>query len=118
MFVTVIAILLILLIKFITEIMLLREGGLASAMVPLITYAIFNVDFLWITICNMVSLVLSLISLNLHFGFSDYSSEEIVIFVIVYFAFILAISLISGLIGYQLERSERNQFKLVAKIES
>jgi heme/copper-type cytochrome/quinol oxidase subunit 1 len=87
-------------VKFITEVWELREGGLASAMVPLITYVIFNVDFFWITCCNILSCILSLISLNLHFAFNDYDNTEISVFVILYFSFIVAITLISGFIGY------------------
>ncbi len=87
-------------------------------MVPLVTYVIFNVDFMWISLINIISLLLSLISFIVHFNAnSDANGEEIAIIVILYFQFLVAITIISGFIGYWLDRTERKQFKLMATIE-
>jgi hypothetical protein len=43
--ITIIALYIVVLFKFLTEIWFLREGGMASAMVPLITFVLFNVDW-------------------------------------------------------------------------
>jgi hypothetical protein len=54
-FVTVATMIIGVLFKFLTEIWFLREGGIASAMVPMITYGIFNVHFVFITYINVAS---------------------------------------------------------------
>jgi hypothetical protein len=43
------------LFKFFTDIWFMREGGIASAMIPLITYGIFNVHFVFVTYINAAS---------------------------------------------------------------
>ena len=104
--------------KFLIEIFFLREGGLASAMVPAITFILFNVDWILITIVNIASIILSLISLIVHNALQDRSSEMIAMISIYYILFLVAITFVSGFVGYWLERAERKEFKLIKTIES
>lgn len=104
---------LIVIFKFLIEIWFLKEGGMASAMIPLITFLLFNVDWILISYVNALSVVLSLFSLTVHNASENRDSDVVAIIGIYYFLFLVAITLVSGFVGYWIERAERKEFKLI-----
>jgi magnesium-transporting ATPase (P-type)/class 3 adenylate cyclase len=106
------------LVKFGMEIGFNNEGHLSSACLISITYILFNVDFLKITILNILELVLILISLSVVASSNpDYhSGGEVAFIVLTYMIFLISITITSGIAGYKLDQHRRLQHKLIQTI--
>lgn len=116
--ITVLILFVLVIFKFLIDIAFIREGGLASAMVPLFSFVLFNVDWILISWVNLVSIVLSMVSLIVHTLEDTSEITKVWVICIYYFLFLSAITIVSGFIGYWMERASRKEFKLIRTIES
>ncbi|OMJ83656.1 hypothetical protein SteCoe_15383 [Stentor coeruleus] len=99
--------------KFIAEITGNEFSVIASVMIPAVTYILFNVDWVYLTYVNTLSLIFSIITLSLYFKNASMS-----ILCIIYSIFVLvSLTLFTSIFGYMLEKYYRNVFKLTIYIK-
>ncbi|OMJ92367.1 hypothetical protein SteCoe_4920 [Stentor coeruleus] len=98
--------------KFVAEISGNAFSVIASVMIPAVTYLLFNVDWVFLTYVNILSLILSIISAAFYFENEGSSSLFIIYCVLV----LMALVFLSGIVGYILEKHYRNIFKLAIYI--
>lgn len=100
-------------LKFGTEIAFLRIGALSTGVIPSITYILFNVNWLKITLLNMLSQVLFIISLIYTYSNTTNLSGSDIMQILSFIILNLAIFLTSAIVGHNLERNNRLEYKLI-----
>ncbi|CAG9318515.1 unnamed protein product [Blepharisma stoltei] len=96
------------------DIVYYKLGLVPTAMVPTISYILFNVDFEYITILNIINVLLFLISLLFYYlGSSEYNRTEETLLLLTALLLVVAITATSGFIGYFLDKSKRQEHKLI-----
>jgi phospholipid-translocating P-type ATPase (flippase) len=102
-----------LLIKFAAEIAFLNIGALATGVIPSITYILFNVNWLLITYLNILSQVLILISTTYTFYNTTGMSSAQVYLIMSLMILNIAICVTSAIVGHNLEKNNRLEYKLI-----
>ncbi|CAG9315347.1 unnamed protein product [Blepharisma stoltei] len=91
-------------------------GPLSAAIVPAITYILFNVDWVKITHLNIINVILFAISL-IYYCYGNHQKYsgalETIFIAFIPFILVVSITLTSSFIGYNLERSRRYEHKLM-----
>ncbi|CAG9312880.1 unnamed protein product [Blepharisma stoltei] len=91
-----------------------KTGLLSTSMVPAISYILFDVDYLSITLLNIINIGLFLMALLIYYiGNSSYGNTEAILLIIKSMILIVAISVTSAFIGYFLDKSKREEHKLM-----
>jgi hypothetical protein len=104
--------------KFIFEISFGRQGGLTSALLPMMTYVLFNIDWLIVTWLNSLHILFMMLSSVVFCFVQEYDAFEIIAVVTYITVLITAITITSALIGYWLEKAERKEYTLFKKAEN
>lgn len=101
-------------VKFAIEAGFGNEGGLSAALAPIVTFVFFNVGFMQMVLVNVLHVILFLISLSLYvFRVENFNFSEGMVIILSYWALIVGITLTCALIGYWLEKAEREEFVLI-----
>jgi hypothetical protein len=108
----------VIILKFVLEVSFAREGGLTSAIAPMVMYVLLNPDWMKINYLNFLHIILMVISIAVYGDAHDLNNIELGALIIYYFIMIVAITIICATIGYWLERGERNEFKIIRETES
>ena len=102
------------LVKFLTELLFNRVGGLSSALIPIVTFGILNVDFLYIISLNF--LAVCLISLSLTLTMADSTAHLIYISIII--VLLIGINVTCAVLGYYTSRLNRLHFQLLNSVNA
>jgi class 3 adenylate cyclase len=104
----------VILVKFLTELLFNRIGGLSSALIPVVTFAILNVDFLSITALNL--LALCLISLSLVLSMADCTIH--VLYILIIIVLLVGIFVTCVALGYYTSHLNRLHFHLLNSVNA
>ena len=111
-FYTLLTIVLSIFAKFITEILFLQIGAIATGVIPSITYILFNVNWLKITYLNVLNQLMLIVSILYNFSESGFTASKIyLLFGLMMFS--IAIALTSAIVGHNLEKTNRLEYKLL-----
>ena len=103
--------------KFVLEIIFRRTSFLATALVPIFTFLVFNVHYYTMCSLNLLNVIFFSISVSLEFGYYE-SSGKAVIFSLNSIILIIAITLNSAIQSYYCEKSSRTEYELINKLKS
>lgn len=104
---------------FVTDIGYKRLGLLSTAVVPAVSYILFNVDAVKITLLNILNVVLFFIGLVVFYVTSDaYNDTEKALLILTAFILLTAISVTSAKVGWHLDKNKRQEHKLMNIAES
>lgn len=109
----IIVILLSLFIKFGTDIAFTRIGALSTGVIPSITYILFNVNWIKISILNTLNQLLFIISIIYSFQLTTTMAPDDILLMIGFIIFNIAIALTSAIVGHNLEKINRLEYKLI-----
>ena len=101
-------------VKFLTEILFNRIGGLSTALIPIVTFGILNIDIVTMTVLNAIAWVLIAISLSLQL----HNSEIEVLYVLVFMVLVSGIEVTCGVMGYYTARLDRRHFQLLNSVKA
>lgn len=107
------AILLSLSFKYGTDIAFTRIGALSTGVIPSITYILFNVNWIKISALNGLNQVLFIVSIVYTFNVTTSMAPDDVLIMIGFIIFNIAITLTSAIVGYNLEKNNRLEYKLI-----
>ena len=102
--------------KFGAEVAFLSPGALATGLIPAITYILFNVDWMYITYLNILSVSLYVISISIYYIYSTnihYTFLETFLTILSYIIINISITVTSAFLGYYIERTKRLEYKLI-----
>ena len=102
--------------KFLLELFTQNDASMSTAMVPIATFIIFNVNTLQVFVVNLFFLLLYFIRVFWVF-YRDHSEKDLLMLMLNYGVLLTGIFLISGYIGRQLERGRRSKFILQRQLE-
>ena len=99
-----------LVIKFILEISFNMTSILATALVPLVTNVLLNVDWFYISILNLLNVVLGIISFSVYY---QHGPAKSALSILKYTTLTIAITATSSIVGYYLVLSKKTEHKLM-----
>jgi phospholipid-translocating P-type ATPase (flippase) len=109
----IVVILLTLFLKFGTDLAFKRVGSMSTAVIPSITYILFNVNWVKISVLNTLNQMLFLISVIYAFDATTSMSPDSVLLMIGFIIFNFSIALTSAIVGHNLEKNNRLEYKLI-----
>lgn len=103
--------------KFGLEVMSQNDGSMSQGIVPILTFVLFNVSTYKVLIINLIFNVFYIIRVSITYS---HTLNEITLSIIIlnYTALLLGITLVSGFVGYALEKSKRTEFVLIKQLEN
>lgn len=102
--------------KIALEIYNQNDGSMSSALIPILTFVLFNVSTYKVFIINIISIIVYLIRVLTHYG-TIYEGIDMGIIALDYAALLIGITSISAYVGYELERTKRIEYVLLKKLE-
>ena len=113
---TSIALVVSLLILFLTEVIFLYDGSLLTAIYPLISYTMINVDIILVGVLNCINVVLFAISGSIYYAVeSGLGALDAALFMISYIVILIGVMVMAALLGYHLVYGDRQEFQLFQK---
>ena len=109
----IIVILLSLFLKFGTDLAFKRIGSLSTGVIPSITYILFNVNWVKITVLNILNQILFIISVIYAFSTTTTMTADSVLLMMGFIIFNVSIALTSAIVGHNLEKNNRLEYKLI-----
>ena len=104
--------------KIASDLMLSNDGSMSTAVVPIITFMLFNICTFKLITLNCIFMVVYLVKLAVTQSNSESSKLDLVIIVLSYSALLLGITVVSAYAGYTLERESRDAFVGRRQLES
>ena len=105
-------------LKTASDLILSNDGSMSTALVPIVTFVLFNISTFKLIGLNGVFMVVYLIRLVVQLETQEDSSLDLVIIVLSYFALLLGITVITGYVGFTLEQESRGAFIGRKRLES
>lgn len=102
--------------KFLNEILFSIDGSMSTALIPIMTFVLFNISSYKLLICNVFFLVLYLIRVSIFYSVTIGGTEAAVIMVN-YIALLFGITIVSAFVGFSLEKSKRKEYTLGKTLE-
>lgn len=96
--------------KIASDLMLSNDGSMSTAVVPIITFVLFNISTFKLIVLNGIFMVVYLIRLIIMLSSTEESILDLIIIVLSYFALLWGITAVSAYVGYTLERESRDAF--------
>ena len=96
--------------KIASDLMLSNDGSMSTAVVPIITFVLFNISTFKLIVLNSLFMVVYLIKIIVTLSNSESSVLDLIIIVLSYFALLWGITAVSAYVGYTLERESRDAF--------
>lgn len=93
-----------------------NDGSMSTALIPILTFVLFNISTYKVFVINIISLIIYLVRVLLNYG-TKHSSVEIAIIGSNYSALLFGITFISAYVGYELERTKRMEYVLLKRLE-
>lgn len=103
--------------KFILEVIFKKTSFLATALIPVFTFLVFNVQYITMCWLNLLNVILFVISVSIEFS-SKYPPGESTIFSLKSIVLIISITLNSGIQSFYCEKSSRTEYELINKLKS
>ena len=94
----------------VSQLVLLEVSGVAGGLIPVCTFVLVSVDFLWVLALNCLHFVLYVVGCV--YAYSHLEFEEAILLFLSQTTHLLALELICGYIGYLKQRANRLSYKL------
>lgn len=102
--------------KFGLEVMNQNDGSMSQAIVPILTFVLFNVSTYKVLIINMIFNICYIIRVSITYS-SPLNDIDLSIIILNYTALLFGITLVSAFVGYALEKAKRMEFVLMKQLE-
>lgn len=104
--------------KIASDLILGNDGSMSTAVVPIVTFVLFNISTYKLLVLNCVFMVVYMIRLVVQLESEENSKLDLSIIVLSYFALLLGITTITGYVGFTLEQESRDAFVGRKRLES
>ncbi|CAG9320190.1 unnamed protein product [Blepharisma stoltei] len=106
------------LIKFIMEMAFRIESALITCMLTELSFFVFDVNWLAMSILNLLNVCLYIISCGVSTYGSGHSSEHVALDILTYCTLVAAVTVTSSISSREIEKSKRMEHKLLHDIEA
>ena len=97
-------------LKIASDWMLTNDGAMSTALVPIITFVLFNVSTFKLVILNSLFLLAYIIKVTIDLSSNHTASREFWVILTSYISLLSGIGMVTGYVGYVLEREIREAF--------
>ena len=104
--------------KLAAELMYGITGGMAAAVVPMVTYILLHVDFLYITVLAIGNIVLFTIPAGIVLFTDGSSATEAVLRLLCYEILLFSLTFVAGRAGYALEKANKVEYQVKSNTEN
>lgn len=102
--------------KILSELYAQNDGSMSTALVPIITFVLFNVSSYKILIINIIFMAFYLLRVFVTYGLEE-NGIVLAIIIMNYMGLLIGILVVSTFVGYALEKSKRLEFVLHKNLE-